>query len=137
MLASPLPASARARAVRAPKPLEAPVMRMIFLLMVFLASEAGGKGGRSTGPLREAAVDVDDLAIDPAGRAREERDGLRDVGRHAEPLERDRLRQAVDGLLVLAVEEERRSGGTRGDRVDGDVLATQFAGQDEGHALHG
>src|SRR6185437_16333325 len=97
----------------------------------------GRKGGRSVGLLSEAAVDVDDLAVDPPGRAREERDGLRDVGRLAEPLKRDGLGEVVDGLLVLAVEEERRGGGTGGDRVDGDVLAAQFAGQDHGHALYG
>src|ERR1700745_2448116 len=50
---------------------------------------------------------------------------------------RSGLGEVVNGLLVLAVEEERRGRGAGGDRVDGDVLTAQLAGQDEGHALHG
>src|ERR1039457_3102551 len=88
------------------------------------------------GRLGEAAVGEDDLAVDPAGGAGEEGDGLGDVLGLAEALEGGGLGQVRDGRVVLSVEEQCGGGGAGGDGVDGDVLAAQFAGQDQRHALH-
>ncbi len=50
--------------------------------------------------ITDAAVGVDDLAVDPAGRAGQEGDGLGDVVGLAEPLQRRAaLRRLVDDLL--------------------------------------
>jgi hypothetical protein len=76
-----------------------------------------------------AAVGVDGLAVDPAGRAGQEGDDLRDVGGRAEPLQWVHPGHPVDGLLVLAVEEQRRGRGAGCHRVDGDVAAAQLLRQ--------
>jgi hypothetical protein len=82
-----------------------------------------------------AAVGQDDLAVDPAGRAGQERDDLGDVGGGAEALQRGRGGGAVDGGLVLALEVQGGGGRAGGNGVDGDVAAPQLTGQDQGQRL--
>jgi hypothetical protein len=76
-----------------------------------------------------AAVGVDGLAVDPAGRAGQEEDDLRDVGGRAELLQWVHPGHPVDGLLVLAVEEQRRRRKTGCHCDDGDVAAAQLLRQ--------
>src|SRR4051812_32839977 len=107
------PASARARAVRAPKPLPAPLMTMTWGDVVGLLMRVtfwvvwcrgGGRGGlRGAWASGDAAVDVQHLAVDPPTGSGEERDDLRDVRRQAQPLQRGRLGEVLDRGLVLAV----------------------------------
>src|ERR1700754_2324071 len=105
-------ASARARTVIAPNPLEAPVTRMTlgFDMRVVLSDDRGRE-------LDNAAVGIDDLAIDPAGRTGEEGDGFGDVVGLAQALQRRGRLRAVDDLLRLALEIERRRGRPRRDGV--------------------
>ena len=79
----------------------------------------------------DAAVGAQHLAVDPAAvGAGEEGDGVGDVLRLAEALQRGQLRHAIDDLLRLAVEEQigRRRPGR--DGVDGDVAAAQLLRED-------
>src|SRR3978361_571803 len=85
------PASASARAVSAPKPLEAPVMRMFLLDIGSLRIRGIGVNGRGRvagGWRGGAAVGVEDLAVHPAGGSGEERDSGGDVLGGSEALER-------------------------------------------------
>jgi hypothetical protein len=65
----------------------------------------------------DAAVDVEDLAVDPARGAGQERYRLGDVVGRAEPLGRRHAGEVADRLLVLAGEEQRRGGRAGRHRV--------------------
>ena len=71
---------------------------------------------RVVSTVRRAAVGVEDLAVDPAGRAGQEGDDLGDVVGLAQALQRRLGGDPVDQLLRLAVEEQRRSRSGRGRR---------------------
>src|SRR5277367_30099 len=81
--------------------------------------------------LDDAAVGVDDLAVDPATGTCQQGDGLGDVRGFTKALQRGHVLHGVDDLVRLAVEEKRCGGGPGGDRVDRDVAAAQLAGQDQ------
>lgn len=66
--------------------------------------QARGRVVRGPG-LGDPAVAVDHLAVDPAGRAGEERDDLGDVPRLAEALERGGLGESGDRFVVHALQE--------------------------------
>src|ERR687891_1161966 len=120
------PASASARTVMAPKPLEAPVTTMVLDIL-----GSSFQSWVAPGRLDDAAVCVQDLAVHPARRAGEERDHLGDVRRRSETLERRHFPQTVDRLLVFAVEEQPCRGRPWGDGVDGDIASAQLLGKDE------
>src|SRR5262249_28749254 len=85
----------------------------------------------------DAAVGVDDLAVDPPARPGQEGDHLGDVRGSAQAPERGAGRGLGDGLLVSAAEEHGGGGPAPGDRVDRDVAAAQLSGEDERQALDG
>src|SRR3954451_24036485 len=88
--------------------------------------------------LDDATVGAQYLPVDPAAvGAGQEGDHVRDVLRRPEALERRLLGEAVDRLLVLAVEEQVGRGRAGRDDVDGDVAAAQLAGEHERHRLDG
>ena len=88
-------------------------------------------------PLGESAVGINDLSVDPARRSGQEGSHLGNVFGGAQTLHRGKLRQTVDGLLVLAVQEQWSGRGTGRNRVDGDVPSPQFPRQDGSQSLHG
>src|SRR5882757_2103811 len=134
------PASASSRAASAPKPLDAPLIRMVLPMtnspwvVVWSDVSSGGIWGAGSD---DSAVDADDLAVHPAAGPGEEGDDLGDVGRGAEAAPRVLRGHPGDQVVVLAVQEQRRGGGAGGDRVDGDVPVAQLLGQDPGDGLHG
>src|SRR4051812_46238379 len=122
------PASASARAARAPKPLDAPVMTMTFFMTISPGLERGGSD--------DAAVGAERLAVDPAAvRAGEKRDHARDVVGLAEALERRSLRELPDDLVGLALQEQLGRGGARRDGVDGDPTPAELFGEDDRESL--
>src|SRR5262245_66403819 len=87
-------ASARARTVNAPKPLDAPVTRITFW---FDMSD-------------HSSVHIDDLAVDPPRGSGEESNCLGDICRFAKAFQRRCRLRTVDDVLRLAVEVQRRRG---------------------------
>jgi len=112
------PACANARAVRLPKPLDAPVIRTTRL--------------RSS-PSDHAAVDADNLAIDPTPvRPGQEGDHGSGVVRLTQAAERGSLGNGVDRLFAFVVEEKacRRRTGCHG--IDRDPTRPELLRKDVG-----
>src|ERR1700731_1376737 len=134
------PVRASARAVSAPKPLDAPVMTMTCFMTRILSwwSDASIapdiRGSASDDP----AVEAQRLAVDPASVGPGEKgDGCGNVFGLAEPFERRELRQPVDELRRLAVQEQVGRRRPRRYGVDGDGAAAQLLGEDARHCLDG
>ena len=73
--------------------------------------------------LNHAAVDVDDLAIDPTSWAGEKRDSLRDVRRCAEAFQGSQLGQVLHCSFVFPVQEQIGGRGAWGYGVDRDIAS--------------
>src|SRR6201993_4020230 len=124
---------ARARAARAPKPLEAPVMTMMFFIrfsclpVLCMDGLAGGDECR----LYQAPVWADYLPVDPAaiGSGQEGDDAGNIVGL-AEPLERSYASGLFDQFFALALEEKRSGNGPWGNGIDSDLVSAKFICED-------
>src|ERR1700677_1960805 len=96
------PARARARAARAPKPLEAPVMRMIDFIILISRVD----GDCRILVLDNAAIDAKGLAIDPSAiRTDEEGNRCRNVVWLTKSLQPRHLGKVRDLLVRLAFKE--------------------------------
>src|SRR5882724_110730 len=117
------PERARARAARAPKPLDAPVMRMIDFIELISKFDCDYK----LLVLDTAAIDAEGLAVDPAAvRANEEGNRCRNVLRLAKPLQRGKLCNIRDLVIRLSFQEQVGCGRAGSHGIYQDVAPAKF-----------
>src|ERR1700735_4506204 len=129
---------ARARAARAPKPLEAPVMTMMFFIsiLLFFGLWNGRDDWDDVCGLCEATVCAKHLRVDPSAvRPGKKGDDVCDVVGLTEPLQRRHAADLFDLLFSLAVQEELRPYRSRCNGVDRNLVPAKLVGEDMDEAF--
>src|SRR6202161_3608956 len=126
---------ARARAARAPKPLEAPVMTMMFfisILLFFGLREGKGRDDRDdVCCLCEATVCAKHLGVDPSAVGPGKKgDDVCDIVGLTQSLQRRHAADLFDLLFRLALQEELRPYRSRGNGVDRNLVSAKLVGED-------
>src|SRR5580692_10072528 len=123
---------ARARAARAPKPLEAPVITMMFFILILLFFGLWeGMTGDDVCCLCEATVCAKHLRVDPSAVGPGKKgDDVCDIVGLSEPLKRRHAANLFDLLFSLAVQEELRPYRSRCNGVDRNLVSAKLVGED-------
>src|ERR1700733_1050957 len=133
---------ARARAARAPKPLEAPVMTITFLISILLLTSLDVREWNDCVRamlcrLCEAAVCAKHLRVDPSAVGPGEKgDDVRDIVWLTEPLKRRHAADLFDLVFSLAVQEELRPDRSRCNGVHRDLVSAKLVGENMDEAFN-